>query len=692
MAVIARNCKLTSGRLDPIRGLLIRHTATQSLLRTIYRYRFNGSDYWLTWASQVHVAPSPVADDAFGRFYFTGDGEARMSTFAKAIQGGDFPSECFVLGVVAPVNAPMVTPSGGSGSNEDRSYCYAFRTPLGEVGGPSPATLATGKPDGTWTVAGMDVAPPNSGTVLGAVRNTPSAGVVRVTLNTVVGLRAGEVIRFSGVGGMTDLNQPLTLLAVGAGTVDVLLTTSQSYTGGGSWARQAPHNVVGMTKRIYRTIAGEFRLVAEVPVATTTYADTRPSTEVALEDALEALVLPPPVGLRNLAVLANGAMVGIAGNKLCFSDLNKPHSWPLSNRYAFAGEGVALTVVGNSVILLTDSFPIVATATVPEAVNLVRSTVYAPCVSEAGTVDNGEGAIYPSFDGLYLVTPGGARNLTENLYRLDEWKALFPQTFIAAYHDQTYVAGHASLVAPLSRVFTLDLTTPDGTIDIDTQADVLYANPLDGKLYLVQGNAIFEWDADHENPMTGYWQSRTYQLGSDTNFSVFRVHAELPKVELVTTRLTRAQQLQLQANIAAAANPGNVDGELAAAEVGVYSVTGSALAPLGRPVPPWSEEDNIILMFNPDDVDGELADADVNSFEIAGSAIRPVTRRPNVRVDFQLIANGEVVHTAQVTDSGADRLPAGFLENVYAVGISFSAPVYSVAVANDLDELTADFA
>lgn len=697
-ATRARNCKVASGKLVPLKGLFLRHQALELALQTVYRYRdAGGLDHWLVWPSRVHVAASPVAGDTAGRIYFTGAGEPRMTTAAAAIQGAeDYPAGWFVLGVAAPAGTPAVAASGGSSSTtEVRTYVYTFRTALGEESGPSPASPAvTGKIDDTWTVSNMSVAPPNIGTVSGAVANTPAVGQVRVTLNTVVGLAAGEVIEFDGVAGMTALNGAQTILAVNAGSVDVALATSQVYTSGGTWARQAPHNTAGMTKRIYRTKgSSEFLFVAEVPVATTSYADTVAAT--ALGDAIQTLLtLPPPKDLRCLAVLANGAMVGISGNELCFSEQNKPHSWPIGSRYAFAGEGVALTVVGNSVILLTDSYPIIATATVPEAANLARSEVYAPCYSEPGTVDSGAGAIFPSYDGLYEVTPGGGpRNITEGLFRKDEWEALFPRTFTAAYHDQTYIAGHASLVAPLSQVLTLDLTQPDGTIDIDERADLFYANPRDGKLYLVQGGSIYEWDADPENPYTGFWRSRTYQLGADTNFSCFRVHADLPLRSTTSTRLTRAQQQVQAANAALLANPNAVDGELAGSVLGGFEINGSELVPVNQTAPPWSEADNLTLMaLEPDRVRGWMLGQEINSLDINGSNLRRISRAVEPRVDFSLLVDGETAFTTRVPVSQMDRLPSGFLSNIYAVEVSFNVPVYSIAVANDIDELSSDFA
>lgn len=96
-----------------------------------------------------------------------------------------------MLGVTPPVAAPTVTPSGGVGSTVTRVYVYTFVTPWGVESAPSPASAeTTGKDDDTWALSALDTAPPHSVTVSNGVKDTPSAGYVTITLNSVFGLRA----------------------------------------------------------------------------------------------------------------------------------------------------------------------------------------------------------------------------------------------------------------------------------------------------------------------------------------------------------------------------------------------------------------------------------------------------------------------------------------------------------------------
>lgn len=639
----ANNCKITSGRLDPLKGLGLVHTSVAAAITTMYRYRFGDVYNWLVWATDVvDVAKSPVAQDTLGRFYFTGDGEPRMSTYADAITGSLYPAAWYVLGVTPPVTAMTINVVGGAAANEARAYVYTFRTRYGEESGPSPATVHTGKPDGSWNITGMDAAPPNSGTISAAVANTPIIGQVEVTLNTVFGLAADEEVTFAGVAGMTDLNGTFNLVSVNSATnkVVVSLTTAQTYSAAAdTWARVAPHNTTGMTKCIYRTIGTntDYRKVAEIAVANTSYNDTVPAATVALNAGIATLdTLPPLKTMHSLVLLANGVMAGLSGNQLCLSEQGKPYSWPVSNRYSFPGAGVSLTAAGNAVIILTDGYPQMAVATVPEAATIskIPGDTLAPCVAKRGVVDIGSGALFPSHDGLYVATTSGVRNITEALFTFDEWKLLLPATFKAGFKNGAYYTVHDTADEPA--IFMVQTKEADSVLRSNIQVDTMYANPWDGHLYVGKGNTISQWDSNDAARYTASWTSKEYQLAKPVNLSAAQVHARWEDVKQIDTSIE-------DANTALLLNVNNVNGEIACFEVGVY--------------------------------------------EIAGSALLLVPLQTASSVQFTLIRDGTPVFTKQVTSSKPFKLLSGKKSEVYAMQISSTIPVYSLNAAEGMKEL-----
>lgn len=638
----AFNCKLTSGRLDPLAGLGLVFS-TSSLIKTVYRYRvFKNNvfeDNWLTWSSDVDVVPSPVANDLQGKFYFSGELiEPRMSTYAVAINTTPYPTAWYSLGTAAPATAPSVIVVGGSSHLESRSYVYTYVTALGEESPPSPpSTLLSGHVNGSWDLSGIQTAPPNSGTV-SAVTNL-SNGRVRVTLNTVFGIAEYDTLTLAGVVGMTDLNASFRVLAVDAvnSRIEVALDTAQTYTSGGTWTRNAPYNTSGMVKRIYRTVGtgGDFLFVAEIPVATTTYSDTTAADSLG-EVLPTAASLPPPKNLISLISLPNGCLVGISGNELCFSEPYIPYSWPLANRYSFSGRGVAAVSAGNSVIVLTDTFPILFTGSDPEAMSPSVMETYAPCVTKRGVVNVGGAAVYPSFDGLWLVSLSNVTSLTTKLYREDEWSKLSPSTFDAGFHDGRYYASYST--SEYDRIFVMDIGEPDGTIEVVDHVDCFYRNELDGKLYASKGEDLYEWDSDTGKPYESDWLSATSQLGKLSNFSVAQVHADYAAIVPVDTT-------QLAANEA-------------------------------------------LIAAGADAVAGHLDGLELLATEINGSSLIPIDLDVNKKVQFTIYSNGNPVYTQNVSSSTPFRLPAGYLSEVFAIGLTASVGVFSATVAESVQELS----
>lgn len=640
-AVRALNCKITSGRLDPIAGPKFVTDASVEI-NTMYRYRaFVSGDYidtWLTWEEIVSVVLSPNANDPDGRFYFTSDSfEPRMSTYALAVNSVPYPTAWYSLGTAAPTVAPTVAHTGGTGSTESRSYVYTYVTTYGEESPPSPpSALYTAATNATWNITGLQTAPLNSGTISAA--STISAGVVRVTLNSVFGIAQYDTLTFSGVIGMTSLNGSFRVQSVDTvnNRVTVSLSTAQTYTSGGAWTRNAPYNTTGMVKRIYRTVGtgGLFLYVGEVPVATTTFNDTVVAADLG-EELPTADSSPPPKNLIGLISLPNGCLAGIAGNELCFSDPYMPYSWPIRNRYSFSGVGVAAVATSNSVIVLTQTFPILFTGSDPEAMSPTTMETYAPCVASRGVVDIGGEVIYPSFDGLWVISPGAVNRITKNLYREEEWSAINPQSFIAAFHDGQYYARYS--LATDSRILVIDLNEADSVVEIDQDVTALYRNEYDGKLYIAIGPQLYEWDSDAGRAYTGDWLSGTMQMPSLVNLSVAQVHADFSGEAQTDT-------VQLAANTA-------------------------------------------LIALGPDAVAGHLNGHELLSFEVNGSYLLPVTTSNPKRVQFTLYVNEVPVFTKNVTSSTPFRLPAGFLSEVYNIGISANTRTYSVAVATSVAEL-----
>ncbi len=636
----ALNCKLTSGRIDSLMSPSTVSILTNNI-RTMFRYRIFRNEAWmenwLTWEYPVDLVMSPLSNDQEGRFYFVGsDIEPRMSTFALAIDAAEpYPAAWYALGVTSPTTAPSVAVAGGSSTTESRSYVYTYVTALGEESSPSPAsTLVTGYINGTWNVTAMQTAQPNSGTISAATYSALT-GRVTVTLNDVFGLSQYDTLTLAGVVGMTDLNGSRRIMSIDTATkkIEVVLETAQTYTSGGTWTRNAPHNLTGMTKRLYRTngdATAFFFVAGDIPVATTSYADTVLGTDLG-ETLPTTYTLVPPKNMYSMVSLPNGCLAGIAGNELCFSDPYLPYSWPLGNRYSFSGNGVSLVAMGNSVLVLTDSYPIMFSGSDPEAMSPTTAQTYSPCVAKQGVVSTGGACLYPSYDGLWMLSPGGAQNITKKLYRAEDWSALGPETFRAEFFDGKYFASKVS--GTVRDMLIIDVSEPDGIVVSDVDCDAIYRGDITGALYIAKGDTIYQWDHS-DVPLLSEWRSATVQLPKPVNFSIAQIHANFSALLSPNTSIEAGNEAIIFA--------------------GTYS--------------------------------GSINDDELLAYEINGSEIQYVDSIVG-RIQLTLYGNEIPVYSKEVTNQSPFRLPAGFMHDTFGIGVTTNIGVYSVSVATSSAEL-----
>ena len=147
-AQVARNCRLQSGELRPFREPLEIEAEIITGAKTIHLLK----DLWLSWATQVHAVPSPIADDTDYRLYYTGDGVPKKTWYALAGTGaGPYPgTNSRPLAVKSLAAAPTLAATTGSVPAGSYAYVATLINRFGPAGGgvleesrPSPAALIT---------------------------------------------------------------------------------------------------------------------------------------------------------------------------------------------------------------------------------------------------------------------------------------------------------------------------------------------------------------------------------------------------------------------------------------------------------------------------------------------------------------------------------------------------------------------
>ncbi|HKJ88874.1 MAG TPA: hypothetical protein VKA48_10240, partial [Gammaproteobacteria bacterium] len=355
----ATNCKLWRGTLAPWSK-----PANQSYdpaggnATTIYYYQ---GLHWFEWDKDVDVIRSPIANDAYRRVYWTGDGPPKKTDQAVATTAHPYPSTEYLLEVPKPASAPgaSVQCSADQSNLESVAYVTTYVSDYGEEGQPSDASALasiywrnldiTGVDTGidTITVDGDESASFGSGDTVAIVGSTSNDGAYTVASASYDGSNDETNIQ---------LNE-----AIYDATVDGKFRTRVHLTG----LPTAPNGAYNMNKvRIYRYMAGttngEYVYVDEVAIGTTSYQDS-----VAPEELGEVIPTSgyntPPDDMAGLVIMANGVAAGFSGNEVCLSEPYLPHTYPSGYRQSTDYPIVGLGTFATNLAVLTEGHPYMIT-------------------------------------------------------------------------------------------------------------------------------------------------------------------------------------------------------------------------------------------------------------------------------------------------------------------------------------------
>lgn len=644
-AQVAYNLKLQSGEFRPLGKP--QYTTKPASPKTspplaIFRAR-SGTEApaWFTWPIDVDCVRVPLGTDVESRFCWTGDGAPKTIKFTDAISGSgnNYPllANELMLGIPAPQVAPTVTPSGGSGSAVTRFYCYTYVSQYGEESAPSPfSTETVGKVDDTWAITAMDVAPPNSG--VGTAAYT-SVTTFTATAAAKHFLRVGDSVVLSDV-------SPAVLVTTTVASVPspTTFTVAGDYNTAVSWVRSTAWNTASMVKRVYRTsgTTGEFQLVndPDIAVATTSYNDTLVDTLIAGDELISTGWVPPPVGLRGLAVHPSGALVGFINNLLCFSEPLQPHAWPVALQLSSGFSGVGIALFGTSVVMATAGVPYVATGVEPASMTGEDIPGMYPCLSKRSVLSIGSDVVYASKHGLVQIGAQGLRIFTEQFYTRDEWSDLLPTTMVCETANGRLYLRRENL-AGVAEVLVFD-----GQVLVGASADVteLYTDPATGDLYVTDLNGIYLWDSPSSVLYSGQWKSKEFVFPAPVNLGAAKVDYDL------------------------AVNPAVFAANAAAAVVAAaYNVTISAA-----------------------NIQGSKNSRGLNVKTVNGSNFVSVPPNPvSNELTFNLYCGSTLIVTRLVNTSAVFRLPAGKKYDNVSVEIISQCAIKEIRVAETPDGLRA---
>ncbi len=400
-------------------------------------------------------------------------------------------------------------------------------------------------------------------------------------------------------------------------------------------------------RRIYRTITGAttvtYSFVAEIPLATTSYVDSKTVAELGSE--LPSLYWsPPPDDLKGLVALPNGMLVGFIGNQIWFSEPYYPHAWPeqymLTVDYPIVGLGVYET----NVVVCTTRYPYLISGVSPTSMSQQKLPIPQPCVSKRSIASDQYGVLYASPNGLVSLGSGSQDVVTVPLYTRDEWQALDPYTMVGAVYNNMYmgfsnvngvIQGIVISRGDIPPLVHFDFPTRSLFIDRST-SDIFAVSDLD--------NSVYHLDASEINYTTYEWKSKKFVLPNPMNFGAVKVQADYVFMDDIEAYIAYVDAIKAANAIIFADHGGNIEGQLNTNVLNEFTLNGSLLI--------------------------DIPEQGTNRF-----------------ITLIVYADNEIVYQADVLSQEPLRMPALQKGYVYEILVSGNTPVRFVAMASSIGEL-----
>ena len=308
--------------------------------------------------------------------------------------------------------------------------------------------------------------------------------------------------------------------AEASNSVDVKLGQTVSLSGFSS----IPSSYIVSHRRIYRSVSGTFLFVKEIASSAASFTDNVKAEDLA-EELPSLTWSEPPQTLSGLINLPNGIMAGFTGRDIHFCDPYHPHAWPENYIQTVDFPVVGFGRMDTTLAVLTKGTPYLVQGSHPANMTIVKSELEQACVSKRSIVSLMGGVVYAAPDGLMLLSPGGSRIVTENLFDFSQWQAFFKPESIHAYQqDNQYIAFYNN--GTQSGGFIFDVRSGQFILH-DIYADAAYHDLLLDKLFVVvddSGNKVKPFSGGAEKNYT--WKSKKFTMPQIMGFSCAQLEAE----------------------------------------------------------------------------------------------------------------------------------------------------------------------
>ena len=435
---------------------------------------------------------------------------------------------------------------------------------------------------------------------------------------------------------------PNTVSALTSGNVDGTWTIS-GFSAAPTNDRVIAYNQTGLKQRLYRT-AGDnaaFQLVAERAASAANWADTTTDATMLGDDMMSDGWAPPPVALKGLISLPNGALAGFYKNQLCFSEPYQPHTWPTAYRFQCESDIVGIAAYGTTVVACTKTRPYVADGVEPSSVTLQAVSEVWPCLSKGSVCSVGDGVVFATKHGQAYVGMQGSSIMTRDIFTVEEWAPMDPATMNTRVANGRLYIRYKAATSAQAQLLRIDRGEAAQVTVLTADCNALYVDPLNGELYVIS-KEVYLHDSLYGSRNVFVWRSKEIELQQPLNLGAGLIEwvGTMSETEIQSAYALR--QLDINTNQA------TIDALVA---VGAFNQIG----------------------FNTDPVNG------------AFGIINP--RAVEEYVTYSLLDHGVPVASVDVLPGRPFRLPAGYKTDVVAHQLTGNVRVKYLKVAETMDGL-----
>ena len=275
-------------------------------------------------------------------------------------------------------------------------------------------------------------------------------------------------------------------------------------------------------KRVYRSVSGVYLYVGETTAAASTFLDNVASDSLG-EELPSLLWNQPPDDLEGLVNMPNGMMAAFRGRDVYFCEPYRPFAWPEVYIQTLDYPVVGLGRMDTTLAVMTTGVPYLIQGTSPDAVAVVKSDLEQACVSKRSIVSFGGTVVYAAPDGLMMLSPGGSRIITQELFSYVQWQSYFAPESIHAYqHDNQYIAFYDNGVTQGG--FVYDMRTGQFILH-DIYATAGFRDLQRDKLFLAFADRTVKvWNVGSFKNYV--WRSKVFTQPEIKGFSCAQVEAE----------------------------------------------------------------------------------------------------------------------------------------------------------------------